>query len=53
MTTIALIITRLSFFNGRHGCTADLTSLSDSSLRDIGFKLARRDLNSIKPFWAA
>jgi uncharacterized protein YjiS (DUF1127 family) len=53
MTTIALIITRLSFFNRKHGCTADLTSLSDNSLQDIGFKLARRDLNAIKPFWAA
>jgi uncharacterized protein YjiS (DUF1127 family) len=53
MTTILLITTRLNFFNRQHGCTDDLTSLSDSSLRDIGFKLARRDLNAIKPFWAA
>jgi hypothetical protein len=32
---------------------ADLEVLSDKCLEDIGFRLARRDLSCIKPFWLA
>jgi uncharacterized protein YjiS (DUF1127 family) len=32
---------------------ADLEALSDKCLEDIGFRLARRDLSCIKPFWLA
>jgi uncharacterized protein YjiS (DUF1127 family) len=31
----------------------DLKDLSDNTLEDIGFMLARRDLNAVKPFWLA
>jgi uncharacterized protein YjiS (DUF1127 family) len=54
MTTIARklagfgFLTRLRAFDD-----ADLSSLSDRCLRDIGFKLDRRDLNAVKPFWMA
>jgi hypothetical protein len=42
-------------FLGRHcGTTqADLNTLSDRSLRDIGFRFERRDLSAVKPFWLA
>lgn len=42
-------------FLGRHRGTteADLHTLSDRSLRDIGFRLDRRDLSAVKPFWLA
>ncbi|MGA7790453.1 MAG: hypothetical protein WCA56_20075 [Xanthobacteraceae bacterium] len=32
---------------------ADLKTLSDKALEDIGFRLDRRDLNAVKPFWLA
>lgn len=39
---------------GHHrGTEADLNTLSDRSLKDIGFRLERRDLSSVKPFWLA
>ena len=31
----------------------DLEALSDRALRDIGFRLNRRDLSLVKPFWLA
>jgi hypothetical protein len=42
-----------SFFGHRGTTEADLTTLSDRSLKDIGFRLERRDLSSVKPFWLA
>jgi hypothetical protein len=56
MTTIAR-----KFSSGLHsgfsflgrGTEADLNTLSDRSLKDIGFRLERRDLSSVKPFWLA
>ncbi len=54
MTTIALKLTNSKFFGWQHRNTgADLKSLSDKALEDIGFRLDRRDLNAIKPFWIA
>jgi hypothetical protein len=32
---------------------SDFNTLSDRALKDIGFRLDRRDLNSVKPFWLA
>ena len=53
MTTIALKLTRnLSGWRHRES-GADLKSLSDEALQDIGFKLTRRDLDVMKPFWMA
>jgi hypothetical protein len=42
-----------SFFGHRGTTEADLNTLSDRSLKDIGFRLERRDLSSVKPFWLA
>ncbi len=54
MTTIARRWTGFNFLSQQRGATeADLNALSDRSLKDIGFKLQRRDLNSVKPFWLA
>jgi hypothetical protein len=54
MTTIALKLTNMKLFGWQHPYTgADLESLSDKALEDIGFRLARRDLNAVKPFWIA
>lgn len=54
MTTIMIKFTRLNFLSGRRGHDApELESLSDRALKDIGFRLARRDLSSVKPFWLA
>jgi len=54
MTTIARKLTSLSFLARQRGLDdADLNALSDRCLRDIGFKLDRRDLSSVKPFWMA
>jgi uncharacterized protein YjiS (DUF1127 family) len=54
MKTIACKLTGFSFLARlRAFDVADLNSLSDRCLRDIGFKLERRDLNAVKPFWMA
>jgi hypothetical protein len=54
MTTIILKLQKLNFLGGRRGYDApDLRALSDRDLSDIGFRLARRDLGSVKPFWLA
>jgi uncharacterized protein YjiS (DUF1127 family) len=51
MMTIALKMTD-KFLNGSRRETGEaLTSLSDKCLRDIGFRLCRRDLDAVKPFW--
>jgi uncharacterized protein YjiS (DUF1127 family) len=52
MTMIALNFLKLNFLSRQRGYT-DLEILSDKCLKDIGFRLARRDLNSVKPFWLA
>jgi hypothetical protein len=51
MTTIMLKLTRLNLLSGFAG--TNLESLSDRSLQDIGFKLDRRNLDAVKPFWMA
>jgi uncharacterized protein YjiS (DUF1127 family) len=55
MTVIALKFSNAKFFGWqeRRYAGANLKSLSDKTLEDIGFKLARRDLSSVKPFWMA
>jgi uncharacterized protein YjiS (DUF1127 family) len=54
MTTITLMFSKLNLLSRRQGCVgSDLEVLSDECLKDIGFRLARRDLNSVKPFWLA
>ena len=52
MTMIALKFLKLNFLSRQRGY-ADLEVLSDKCLKDIGFRLARRDLSSVKPFWLA
>ena len=54
MTTIARKLTGFSFLARQRGLDdADLSALSDRCLKDIGFKLDRRDLSAVKPFWMA
>ena len=55
MTAIPLKFTNVKFFRWQQHryAGADLKSLSDKALEDIGFRLDRRDLNAIKPFWVA
>ena len=54
MTTIARKFTGFSFLNRQRGVVdADLNALSDRCLKDIGFKLDRRDISAVKPFWMA
>jgi uncharacterized protein YjiS (DUF1127 family) len=54
MTIIARKFSTLNFLRRRRRYTgADLDVLSDKCLKDIGFRLERRDLNSVKPFWLA
>ena len=54
MTTIARKLTGFSFLARQRAFDdADLHSLSDRCLKDIGFKLERRDLTTVKPFWLA
>ena len=43
---------KLNFLSRQRGY-ADLEVQSDKCLKDIGFRLARRDLSSVKPFWLA
>ena len=52
MTMIARKFSKLKFLS-RQRNYADLEVVSDKCLQDIGFRLARRDLNSVKPFWLA
>jgi hypothetical protein len=54
MTVIGRKFLKLNFLSRRDNYAgADLEALSDKCLEDIGFRLARRDLSSIKPFWLA
>jgi hypothetical protein len=56
MSTIILKLSKLDFISGSRayrGKGTDIEALSDRTLKDIGFRLARRDLNSVKPFWLA
>lgn len=54
MTTIARKLTGFSFRTRHCGFpTADVSALSDQCLKDIGFRLDRRDLAAVKPFWMA
>ena len=55
MTAIALKFSNGKFFGWqqRGYAGADLKSVSDRTLEDIGFRLDRRDLNAVKPFWLA
>jgi uncharacterized protein YjiS (DUF1127 family) len=54
MATITQKLSALSLLAYRR-CHSrfDLDALSDRALRDIGFRLDRQDLNSVKPFWLA
>ena len=51
MTAIALRLSNAKFFGWpqRRYAGADLKSLSDKNLEDIGFKLVRRDLSPSSP----
>ena len=54
MTMIARKLSKLNFLGGRYGhACGDLEALSDRALKDIGFRLDRRDLSCVKPFWQA
>lgn len=54
MTTMLLKLKNMKFFGGRDRHNgADLKRLSDKTLADIGFRLDRRDLSAVKPFWMA
>ena len=54
MTMILINLSKLNFLSGcRAHYAPDLEALSDRALKDIGFRLARRDLYSVKPFWLA
>lgn len=54
MTVMGRKFLKLNFLSRRDSYAgADLEALSDKCLEDIGFRLARRDLSSIKPFWLA
>lgn len=55
MTAIGLKFSNAKFFSWQQYCYAgaDLKSLSDKALKDIGFRLDRRDLDAVKPFWVA
>jgi len=49
---IARKLSKLNFLGGLCGqARDDLEALSDPALKDIGFRLDRRDLGSVKPFW--
>ncbi len=54
MTMIVRKLLSLNFRGSRGSYAgADLEALSDKCLEDIGFRLARRDLSAIMPFWQA
>ena len=47
LLTLKILVSRSSYTG------SDFNTLSDRALKDIGFRLDRRDLNSVKPFWLA
>ena len=47
LLTLKVLVSRRSYTG------SDFNTLSDRALKDIGFRLDRRDLNSVKPFWLA
>ena len=52
MTKIARKLSKVLFLGGLcRQPRGDLETLSDRALKDIGFRLDRRDLSSVKPFW--
>lgn len=53
MATINQKFSMSNFFVCRRSAGPDFNTLSDRALKDIGFRLDRRDLNSVKPFWLA
>jgi hypothetical protein len=54
MTMIAQKLSKLNFLGRPRGPTGgDLEALGDRALKDIGFRLDKRDLSSVKPFWQA
>ena len=53
MATITQKLSALNFSICRSYTRCDLNALSDRDLKDIGFRLDRRDSNSVKPFWQA
>jgi len=53
MATITEKLSMLNLFVCRRSTGPDFNTLSDRALKDIGFRLDRRDLNSVKPFWLA
>ena len=53
MATITHKLSMLNFFIRRRSAGPDFNTLSDRALKDIGLRLDRRDLNSVKPFWLA
>jgi hypothetical protein len=53
MATITHKLSMLNFFICRRSAGPDFNTLSDRALKDIGLRLDRRDLNSVKPFWLA
>jgi uncharacterized protein YjiS (DUF1127 family) len=54
MTAIPFKFTNVKFFGWhQRKFGTELKDLSDKALEDIGFRLARRDLNAVKPFWPA
>ncbi len=54
MTTIRPKLPTLNLMSRPRGYSGvNLEALSDRALKDIGFRLDRRDLNSVRPFWLA
>lgn len=54
MALITQKLSSLSFLVCRRSYASfDINALSDRTLKDIGFRSDRRDLNSVKPFWQA
>jgi uncharacterized protein YjiS (DUF1127 family) len=54
MATITQKLSALNILVCRRSYTSfDFNALSDRALKDIGFRLDRQDLNSVKPFWQA
>ncbi|MGA7791234.1 MAG: hypothetical protein WCA56_24030 [Xanthobacteraceae bacterium] len=49
MTTIARLVSNWQ----RRSIGEELTTLNDKVLVDIGFRVIRRDLDAVKPFWMA
>jgi uncharacterized protein YjiS (DUF1127 family) len=53
MATITQKLSALNLVCRRSYTSFDFNALSDRALKDIGFRLDRQDLNSVKPFWQA